>query len=113
MAYQPKSYKKFVATAATATLVATAVVPAAFADEVKPAAFTDVAKQYEAAVNFVVSNNISQGLTATTFGVSADIKRGDAAIIIANAAGLNDEDAPKSGFSDVPARGALQINSLK
>ena len=113
MAYQPKSYKKFVATAATATLVATAVVPAAFADEVKPAAFTDVAKQYEDAVNFVVSNNISSGLTETTFGVSQQIKRGDAAILIAKAAGLNDEKAPQSGFSDVPTRGVLAINSLK
>jgi hypothetical protein len=35
MAYQPKSYKKFVATAATATLVASAEVPVAFA--AKPA----------------------------------------------------------------------------
>ncbi|CEG21994.1 hypothetical protein BN1080_00914 [Planococcus massiliensis] len=113
MAYQPKSYKKFVATAATATLVATAVVPAAFADEVKPAAFTDVAKQYEAAVNFVVANNIAKGLSETQFGVSAQIKRGDAAIMIANAAGLNDETAPASGFSDVPTRGVLAINSLK
>ncbi|GKW45363.1 S-layer homology domain-containing protein [Planococcus sp. NCCP-2050] len=113
MAYQPKSYKKFVATAATATLVATAVVPAAFADEVKPAAFTDVAKQYEAAVNFVVANNIAKGLNETQFGVSAQIKRGDAAIMIANAAGLNNEEAPQSGFSDVPTRGVLAINSLK
>ncbi|MCJ1908240.1 S-layer homology domain-containing protein [Planococcus ruber] len=113
MAYQPKSYKKFVATAATATLVATAVVPAAFAAEVKPAAFTDVAQQYQAAVDFVVNNNIAKGLNETQFGVSAQIKRGDAAIMIANAAGINDKDAPTSGFSDVPTRGVLAINSLK
>lgn len=113
MAYQPKSYKKFVATAATATLVATAVVPAAFADEVTTAAFTDVAPQYADAVEFVVAQNIAKGLTETTFGVSAQIKRGDAAIMIANAAGLNDEKAPASGFSDVPTRGVLAINSLK
>ena len=37
MANQPKKYKKFVATAATATLVASAIVPVA------SAAFTDVA----------------------------------------------------------------------
>lgn len=113
MAYQPKSYKKFVATAATATLVATAVVPAAFADEVKTAAFTDVAPQYKAAVDFVVEQAIAKGITETQFGISKEIIRGDAAIMIANAAGLNNPDAPKSGFTDVPTRGALAINSLK
>ncbi|WP_195913973.1 S-layer homology domain-containing protein [Planomicrobium sp. YIM 101495] len=113
MAYQPKSYKKFVATAATATLVATAVVPAAFADDVSTAAFTDVAPQYKDAVEFVVSQNIAKGKTETRFGISDAIIRGDAAIMVANAAKLNDETAPASGFSDVPTRGALAINSLK
>lgn len=113
MAYQPKSYKKFVATAATATLVATAVVPAAFADEATTAAFTDVPKSYEAAIDFVVTNAFSKGLTETQYGISAQIKRGDAAIIIANAAGLNNIDAPSAGFGDVPTRGALAVNSLK
>jgi hypothetical protein len=108
-----KSYKKFVATAATATLVATAVVPAAFADEVKTAAFTDVAPQYKEAVDFVIENNIAKGVSETQFGVSKEIIRGDAAIMVANAAGLNDKDAPASGFTDVPPRGALAINSLK
>lgn len=113
MAYQPKSYKKFVATAATATLVATAVVPAAFANEAETAAFTDVPKSYEAAIDFVVSNNISKGLTETKYGIDAQIKRGDVAIIIANAAGLNNKDAQASGFKDVPTRGTLAVNSLK
>lgn len=113
MAYQPKSYKKFVATAATATLVATAVVPAAFADEVKTAAFTDVAPQYQAAVDFVVEQAIAKGISETQFGISKEIIRGDAAIMIANAAKLNNPDAPSSGFTDVPTRGALAINSLK
>ncbi|HSP22978.1 MAG TPA: S-layer homology domain-containing protein, partial [Planococcus sp. (in: firmicutes)] len=108
-----KSYKKFVATAATATLVATAVVPAAFAGEVKTAAFTDVAPQYKEAVDFVIENNIAKGVSETQFGVSKEIIRGDAAIMVANAAGLNDKDAPASGFTDVPPRGALAINSLK
>ena len=42
MAHQPKSYQKFVATAATATLVASALVPAASAAETK--SFKDVSK---------------------------------------------------------------------
>jgi hypothetical protein len=57
MAYQPKSYKKFVATAATATLVASAVAPVAFA--AKPASeFTDVAPQYKEAVDYLIDNTI-------------------------------------------------------
>lgn len=107
-----QSYKKFVATAATATLVASALVPVASAN-VTTSAFTDVPASYKEAVDFVVSNNISNGLTATQYGISQSIKRGDAAIIIASAAGLMDKDAPAAGFSDVPARGALAVNSLK
>ncbi|MCH4826823.1 S-layer homology domain-containing protein [Planococcus halocryophilus] len=113
MAYQPKNYKKFVATAATATLVASAIAPAAFADQASTSAFTDVGDRYTDAVDYVVSNNIANGLSETQFGVSASITRGDAAIMIAKAAGLMDEKAPASGFSDVPARGAIAVNSLK
>ncbi|WP_052461886.1 S-layer homology domain-containing protein [Sporosarcina koreensis] len=112
MAQQPKSYKKFVATAATATLVASAIVPVASAN-VSTSAFTDVPASYKDAVNFVVENNIAKGMTEKQFGISMQIKRGDVAIMIANAAGLNNEKAPSAGFTDVPKRGALAINSLK
>ncbi|REB08531.1 S-layer homology domain-containing protein [Sporosarcina sp. BI001-red] len=112
MAQQPKSYKKFVATAATATLVASAIVPVASAN-VTTSAFTDVAAQYKDAVDFVVSNSISAGYSKTQFGVNMQIDRGDAAVWIANAAGLMDKDAPAAGFSDVPTRGNLAVNSLK
>jgi len=113
MAYQPNSYKKFVATAATATLVASAIVPVAFANEASTAAFTDVKASYAEAVAFLVENNFAVGKTETQFGVGLEITRGDAALIIAKAAGLMDEKAPASGFSDVPTRGALAVNSLK
>ncbi|KAA0958784.1 S-layer homology domain-containing protein [Planococcus sp. ANT_H30] len=113
MAYQPKNYKKFVATAATATLVATAIAPAAFADQASTSAFTDVGDRYTDAVDYVVSGGIAIGITPTQFGVSASITRGDAAIMIATAAGLMNEKAPASGFSDVPKRGAVAVNSLK
>ncbi|MFB1082168.1 SwmB domain-containing protein [Jeotgalibacillus sp. JSM ZJ347] len=111
MAYQPKSYKKFVATAATATLVASAVAPAASAN-VQTAAFTDVAPQYAEAIDWLVSEGYTSGKTETSFGVAESITRGDAAIILAQAAELLDEEAPSAGFTDVPARGALYINSL-
>ncbi|MGG0644959.1 S-layer homology domain-containing protein [Sporosarcina gallistercoris] len=107
-----QSYKKFVASAATATLVASALIPVASAN-VTTSAFTDVPASYKDAVDFVVSKNIASGKTETQFGISQQITRGDAAIMIAAAAGLNDKDAPSAGFSDVPTRGALAVNSLK
>ena len=114
MAYQPKSYKKFVATAATATLVASALVPVASADYASTASFTDVTDRYKDAVDYLVSKNLSKGLSETEYGVQQTIKRGDAAIILANALGLNDDkNAAESGFSDVPTRASLAINSLK
>lgn len=107
MAYQPKSYRKFVATAATATLVASAVAPAAFA-----ASFTDVADKYKEAVDYLVTNGISQGATETTFGTSANIKRGDAAIWLANALKLDLTNVPASGFSDT-GRYDAAVSALK
>lgn len=116
MAYQPKSYKKFVATAATATLVATAVVPAAFADEVKTAAdFSDVAPQYKEAVDYLVDQKIAAGKTPSTFGTAEPIIRIDAAVWIAKAV-LDEGEisaAPASKFTDVPDRAKIYVDALK
>ncbi|OKL37637.1 S-layer homology domain-containing protein [Domibacillus mangrovi] len=108
MAYQPKSYRKFVATAATATLVATAVAPAFAASS-----FTDVPAKYEQAVNYLVENNITLGKTATTFGTNETITRVDAAVMIAKALELDTSNAPDSGFTDVPARAKAYVDALK
>ncbi|MEH6942738.1 S-layer homology domain-containing protein [Bacillus sp. JJ722] len=107
MAYQPKSYRKFVATAATATLVAGAIAPLASA-----ASFTDVAPQYKEAVDFVVSKG-AQGLTETKFGVNENIKRVDAAVLLVKVLGLDIEKAPAAGFTDVPERAVKYVNALK
>ncbi|WP_108670906.1 S-layer homology domain-containing protein [Peribacillus acanthi] len=107
MSYQPKAYRKFVATAATATLVATAIAPI-----VNAASFTDVAPKYKEAVDFVVSKGVN-GLTGTSFGTSDDIKRVDAAVMIAKVLGLDIEAAPASGFTDVPARAEKYVNAIK
>jgi 5-hydroxyisourate hydrolase-like protein (transthyretin family) len=106
MAYQPKSYRKFVATAATATIVASAVAP------VSAAGFTDVSDKYKEAVDFVVEKG-ANGLTETSFGVSKEIKRVDAAVLLANVLELDIENAPASGFTDVPARAQGHVNALK
>ncbi|WP_061786760.1 S-layer homology domain-containing protein, partial [Pseudobacillus badius] len=107
MAYQPKSYRKFVATAATATLVATAVTPA-FA-----AGFTDVSDRYKEAVDYLVNEKITQGMSETKFGVDEQIKRVDAAVMIANALKLDTTKAPNAGFTDVPERAQGAVNALK
>ncbi|WP_100332439.1 S-layer homology domain-containing protein [Bacillus xiapuensis] len=106
MAYQPKSYRKFVATAATATLVATAVTPAFAAD------FKDVTADYKDAVNYLVENNIAEGLTETKFGPEKTIKRGDAAVMIANALKLDTANAPASPFKDLNNRVKDAVNAL-
>lgn len=106
MAYQPKSYRKFVATAATATLVATAVSPAA------AAGFSDVSDKYKEAVDFVVSKGVN-GTTSSTFGTSETISRVDAAVMLAKVLGLDTENAPAAGFTDVPARAQGAVNALK
>lgn len=107
MAYQPKSYKKFVATAATATLVASALVPSASA-----ASFSDVSSNYKVAVDYLVANKIAQGTSDTTFGTTANITRGDAAVMIANALDLNTTTAPKSAFTDLNSRVEGAVNAL-
>ncbi|MEW9109079.1 MAG: S-layer homology domain-containing protein [Cytobacillus gottheilii] len=107
MAYQPKSYRKFVATAATATLVAGVLAPA-----VSAASFTDVPERYQDAVDFVVSKGI-QGFSDTQFGTGENIKRVDAAVMVAKVVGLDTENAPAAGFTDVPARAQGAVNALK
>ena len=108
MAYQPKSYRKFVATAATATLVATAFAPFASAHS-----FKDVEEKYNEAVDFLVSKGVT-GYTDGTFKTQKTITRLEAAEMLGKALGLAEvTDAPASGFTDVPARVATLINAFK
>jgi trimeric autotransporter adhesin len=107
MAYQPKSYRKFVATAATATLVASAVTPAA------AASFTDVSDRYKEAVDYLVEKGVTNGVSETSFGTSQEIKRADAAVMIAKLLGLDTGNAPDAGFTDVPERARGAVNALK
>ncbi len=102
-----KSMRKFLTTAATATIAIGAVAPM-----VSAAGFEDVAPQYKDAVDFVTSKGI-QGFNPTTFGTHANIKRVDAAIMLVKVLGLDIESAPASGFTDVPDRAVKYINALK
>ncbi|WP_050616487.1 S-layer homology domain-containing protein [Bacillus testis] len=104
MAYQPKAFQKFIAGAMAAALVAS---PTASAGT-----FTDVAPRYGEAVDFLLGYGI-QGISTTKFGVPNEIKRVDAAIMLAKVLELDIENAPDSGFTDVPKRGVKYINALK
>lgn len=73
MANQPKKYTKFVATAATATLVASAIVPVASA-----AGFSDVSDTNSHAenINALVEAGIIQGFEDGTFKPGQELTRG-------------------------------------
>jgi S-layer homology domain len=107
MAYQPKSYRKFVATTATAAMVASAVAPV-----VSAAGFTDVAPQYKDAIDFLVSTGATNGKTPTKFGVYDEITRLDAAVILAKVLKLDVDNAKDAGFTDVPKDRAKYVNAL-
>lgn len=107
MAYQPKSYRKFVATTATAAMVASAVAPV-----VSAAGFTDVAPQYKDAIDFLVSTGATNGKTETQFGVYDEITRLDAAVILAKVLKLDVDNAKDAGFTDVPKDRAKYVNAL-
>ncbi|QVY61235.1 5'-nucleotidase C-terminal domain-containing protein [Cytobacillus gottheilii] len=104
-----KGNRKFIATAATAALVASAIAPAASAAAKD---FTDVPDRYKDAVDFLVEKG-AKGVSATSFGTNQSIKRVDAAVFVANVLGLDTDNAPASGFTDVPDRAAGAVNALK
>lgn len=104
MGYQQKSYKKFVATAATATLVASAIVPVASA-----AGFSDVSADSEFApfINALVEEGIINGYASdNTFRPNNKLTRGQVAIMLGrwlenNGATVPADWATNPRFSDV------------
>lgn len=116
-----KNFKKYLATSAIAALVATAVAPVASASVTKADLdlglnfdhpFTDVSKNYEEAVGFLYFAEIVNGKTEDTYGTNQNLTRGDAAVILANALGLDTENAPDAGFTDLIPRIAGSVNAL-
>ncbi|KAB7707416.1 S-layer homology domain-containing protein [Bacillus aerolatus] len=103
------NYKLF--TAATAvTIAAVSVSSPSNAESVH--SFTDVGKNYDEAVSFLYENEIINGISPTKFGIDQPLKRGDAAVILANALGLDTESAPDAGFKDVNKRIKGSVNAL-
>lgn len=106
MTKNAKKYRKFIGTSISMALVTTAVTPAY-------AAHSDVGGQYTDAVNHLVNNKITKGITNTTFGTHHTIKRVDAAIMLAKALELNVSEGERSGFTDVPLRAEPYVAALK
>lgn len=102
-----KSYRMFIATAASAAMVASVAAPIA-----KAANFEDITVRYADSVDFLLSKG-AKGISGSYFGVNEEIKRIDAAILTAKVLGLDTASAPAAGFTDVPARGQAAVNALK
>lgn len=74
--------------------------------------FVDVNNQYKSAVDYLVVKEITKGTSATEFGTNQNIKRGDAAVFIAKALGLNAQNAPNQGFIDLNSRVEGYVNAI-
>ncbi|MFL8939032.1 S-layer homology domain-containing protein [Rossellomorea oryzaecorticis] len=107
MGQYSKRLRKFLSAAAIAATI-TAAVPTASAFT-----FKDVSVRYELAVDYLVREDITNGLSESKFGITEQIKRADAAVMIARALNLLGEQAPDAGFNDVPERAKDAVNILK
>jgi hypothetical protein len=104
--YSTRFRKILAAAAATAVISATAPTASAFT-------FKDVSVRYELAVDYLGKEHITNGLSESEFGITEQIKRADAAVMIGRALNLVGEKAPDSGFMDVPERAQSAVNILK
>ncbi|MGG3841596.1 S-layer homology domain-containing protein [Anoxybacillus kestanbolensis] len=101
MAYQPKSYRKFLAGTVSAAVVASAIAPVASA-----ASFTDVAGSVHADdIATLVAKGYIKGYSDGTFKPNKPLTRGEAAIIFSRILKDAGVKAPEqgAGFPDVPA----------
>lgn len=108
MGYQQKKYKKFVATAATATLVASAIVPVASAKS-----FSDVAEnnEFQPFIDALSDAKIINGYADGTFKPGNKLTRGQVVKMLGRWVESNGTAIPtdwnsKQRFNDVPVNGA-------
>ncbi|MFJ7952321.1 S-layer homology domain-containing protein [Lysinibacillus sp. NPDC096418] len=110
MANQPKKYKKFVATAATATLVASAIVPVASAAE-----FKDVAGNTHAeAINALADQGIINGYSDGTFKPNQTINRGQVVKLLGRWLEAQGQEIPadwktEQRFNDLPVTAEAEL----
>ena len=73
--------------------------------------FTDVTPRYKDAVSFMYRNGFAQGVTKTQFGVNQQLKRVDAAMMVAKYAKLI-PSSKKAPFTDVPQRAVPMVSAI-
>ena len=113
MANQPTKYKKFVATAATATLVASAIVPVASA----ATTFPDVPADDQYSVAKAVELGLMNGYANGNFGYTDSVKRSQVVLVLGRLleqAGVTaDADyATDKAFSDVSSDELLKYGNI-
>ncbi|OXS79086.1 S-layer homology domain-containing protein [Domibacillus enclensis] len=74
-------------------------------------AFGDVPDRYKDAVDQLVGRGITSGVGGGRFGIDQQIKRVDAAVMLAKMLNLP-LNAPDAGFKDVPQRAQSAVNAL-
>lgn len=102
-------FSLFTAATATTLAISSLAVPAS-AESSHP--FTDVGSRYDEAVSFLYDIEVVNGISATKFGTSQTLTRGDAAVILANMLTLDTENAPDAGFKDLNNRVRGSVNAL-
>jgi hypothetical protein len=106
-----RKFNKFMAAGIGVAAVSTAVAPTISAYGWEHP-FTDINSRYDEAVSFLYSTEIVKGKSSTTFGVYDNLTRGDAAVILANALGLDTDNVADQGFKDLFPRIEGAVNAL-
>lgn len=104
MAYQPKSYRKFLATSVAAAMVATVAAPMASANVTAPT-FSDVVagQYYTEAVTQMAAAEMINGIGGGKFGTTNELLRRDAAVLFSRSLLWDTKDVAAPAFTDVPA----------
>ncbi|SFM20296.1 S-layer homology domain-containing protein [Salibacterium qingdaonense] len=105
MAYQPKSYRRFLASSVSAAVVASAAaaVPADVQQADAAESFTDVSNDYWASesIQRLADEGIINGYPDGTYGPGEDINRGQVAELLVNAFDLEVNQNAESSFDDL------------
>ncbi|MEH7886663.1 S-layer homology domain-containing protein [Bacillus sp. JJ1609] len=109
MAVYKTIYKKLLAVGTAAVVMASVAAPSE-SEAAMP--FTDVPVNYLSSVEYLYTNDIVNGTGSTTFGTNDSMTRGNTAIMIEKALGLEARIAPDAGFIDVSGRYEHPVNTL-
>src|SRR3954452_25066909 len=100
MAYQPKSYRKFLAGAAATAVVVSAVPAAGFAATQTFTDASDIPAYAVESVNYLVGKGAITGYEDGSFKPAAQIKRGEVATILAKTLNLTVDAKEQADFDD-------------